>query len=186
MRPFCCFILLAAVLFGRALDATVVVPAEFREVVGGSALIAYGRVVEVRPEWADGRQRIDSIVTVDVMSWFKGGGESTISFVVPGGEIGRYRQVMIGAPFFKPGDEAFLFLKTQAAGMPYVFGLNQGVFRVRIDERGVRKVVMPALLASGTEPEIVRRGAVTRQPMALDAFGDQIRSVMAATRAGAR
>jgi hypothetical protein len=46
--------------------------------------------------------------------------------------------------------------------------------------------VMPALLASGTEPEIVRRGAVTRQPMALDAFGDQIRSVMAATRAGAR
>ena len=37
--------------------------------------------------------------------------------------------------------------------MPYVFGLNQGVFRVNVDQRGVRKVVSPLLLASGTDPE---------------------------------
>ena len=108
-----------------------------------------------------------------------------LSFVVPGGEIGRYRQVMIGAPVFKPGDEAFLFLKSQGAGMPYVFGLNQGVFRVSVDQRGVRKVISPLLLASGTDPKL-RRGAVNRQPLALDAFGEQIRTAMAAGRAGVR
>jgi hypothetical protein len=182
MRSLCCFILLCVALSAQPLRATVVVPAEFREIVDGSSLIAYGRVTAVRPEWADGRRRIDSIVTVAVMSWFKGGTDSTLSFVVPGGEMGRYRQVMIGAPIFKPGDEAFLFLKTQGAVMPYVFGLNQGVFRVRIDARGVRNVVSPALLASGMAPEVVRRGAVTRQPLPLDAFGDQIRGVMAGAR----
>ena len=187
MRAFSAFVLFVGVaLLVPALHATVIVPAEFREVVGGSQLIAYGRVIDVHPEWADGRRRIDSVVTVDVMSWFKGGTDSTLSFVVSGGEIGRYRHVMIGAPVFKPGDEAFLFLKTEGTAMPYVFGLNQGVFRVRVDERGVRKVTSPMLLATSTDPETVRRGAVTRQPVALDAFGTEIRSVMAAGRAGAR
>jgi len=42
------------------------------------------------------------------------------------------------------------------------------------------------LLASGTDPEVVRRGAVNRQPLALDVFGEQIRTAMAAGRAGVR
>ena len=75
-----------------ALHATVIVPAEFREVVPGPELIAYGRVVDVQAQWADDRRRIDSVVTVDVLSWFKGGTDGTVAFVVPGGEIGRYRQ----------------------------------------------------------------------------------------------
>ena len=62
---------------------------------------------------------------------------------------------------FKPGDEAFLFLKSQGAAMPYVFGLNQGVFRVGVDQqRRAQSDDSPLLLASGTDPEIVRRGAV--------------------------
>jgi hypothetical protein len=183
---FAVIVLLGVALLAPALHATVIVPAEFREVVNGSELIAYGRVIDVHAEWADERRRIDSVVTMDVLSWFKGGGDSMLAFVVPGGEIGRYRQVMIGAPVFKPGDEAFLFLKTQGAPMPYVFGLNQGVFRVRADERGVRKVTSPVLLAMGADPETVRRGAITRQPIALDDFGAQVRSAIAAGRAGAR
>ena len=35
---------------------------------------------------------------------------------------------------------------------------------------GVRKVTSPMLLATSADPETVRRGAVTRQPMALDDF----------------
>jgi hypothetical protein len=186
MRAFFTCIALALVLLVPALHATVIVAAEFREAVTESNLIAYGRVIDVHPELVDGRRRIHTVVTVDVMSWYKGGNESTLSFVVPGGEIGRYRQVIVGAPVFKPGDEAFLFLKSRDPDLPIVFGLNQGVFRVSVDERGVRKVTSPILLASGIDPEIVRRGAATRQPMALDAFGAQIRSVMAGVRAGAR
>ena len=54
--------------------------------------------------------------------------------------------------------------------MPYVFGLNQGVFRVRTDDSGARKVTTPALLAVSDQPETVRRGAATRRPMAVDEF----------------
>ena len=142
--------------------------------VSGSDLIAYGRVVDVRPEWADQRRRIDSVVTAEVLSWFKGGSDRTLSFVVPGGEIGRYRQVTIGAPSFAAGEEAFLFLKTQGSPMPYVFGLNQGVFRVRTDDSGARNVTTPALLAVSDQPETVRRGAVTRRPMAVGRFHHRV------------
>ena len=185
MRAYPAVLVLIALTALAPLHATVVVPAEFREVVAGSALIAHGRVIDVQAEWADGRRRIDSVVTMNVLSWFKGGTASTLSFVVPGGEIGRYRHVLVGAPVFRRGDEAFLFLKEEGSPLPYVFGLNQGVFRVRADERGVRMVTSPALLAHGDEPEVVRRGALSRQPVALAAFGSQIRSVLAA-RAGAR
>jgi hypothetical protein len=186
MRLYLAAAVLSATAFlGSALHATVIVPAEFREVVAGSTLIAHGRVIDVEPQWADDRRRIDSLVTVRVISWFKGGSASTLSFVVPGGEIGRYRHVLVGAPVFKPGEEAFLFLKTSGSPLPYVFGLNQGVFRISADDRGVRMVTSPLLLAQSVEPEIVRRGAVDRQPLPLDLFGAQIKSVLAA-RTGAR
>ena len=126
-------------LAAPAVTATVLVPAEFREVVTGSEVIAYGRVIEVRPEWAEGRRRIDSIVTFEVASYLKGGSERRVSFKVPGGQLGRYRSVMIGAPVFTPGDEAVLFLRIQPGAMPHVFGLNQGVYRVRLDPSGRRR-----------------------------------------------
>ncbi len=179
-------LLFGAVILAPSLHATVIVPAEFREVVAGSDLIAYGRVVDVRPQWADERRRIDSVITAEVLSWFKGGSDRTVSFVVPGGEIGRYRQVTIGAPSFAAGEEVFLFLKTQGSPIPYVFGLNQGVFRVKTDDRGARKVTTPALLAVSAEPETIRRGAVSRRPMPVDDFTSQIRAVMADGRGAAR
>ncbi len=41
--------------------------------------------------------------------------------------------MIVGAPEFVRGDETVLFLKTHGDDLPDVFGLNQGVFRVRID-----------------------------------------------------
>ena len=136
----------ASVLVTSIASATVLVPAEFSEIVGGSEIIAYARVVDVRPEWADGRRWIDSVVTAEVVSYLKGGSEETITFKVPGGRLGRYRSVVVGAPVFARGDEAVLFLKSNAAhgdGLPDVFGLNQGVFRVRVDPRTGQKMVVP-------------------------------------------
>ena len=136
----------ASVLVTSIASATVLVPAEFSEIVGGSEIIVYARVVDVRPEWADGRRWIDSVVTADVVSYLKGGSEETITFKVPGGRLGRYRSVVVGAPVFARGDEAVLFLKSNGAQgerLPDVFGLNQGVFRVRVDARTGQKMVVP-------------------------------------------
>ena len=184
---------IASVLVSSIAGATVLVPAEFSEIVGGSSIIAYARVLDVLPEWADGRRWIDSIVTAEVVTYLKGGSEETITFKVPGGRLGRYRSVVVGAPVFARGDEAVLFLKSNGAhgeSLPDVFGLNQGVFRVRIDARtGQRMVVPPPVQA--TEPatgdsQRVKRGAVDRRPLVLEAFGARVREAMASTRKGAQ
>jgi hypothetical protein len=68
----------------------------------------------VRPEWSDDRTRIDTIVTLEAASYLKGGPGDAVTFRVPGGQIGRYRNVMVGAPEFRQGEEVVLFLR--AAG----------------------------------------------------------------------
>jgi hypothetical protein len=181
MRAFCSFAVLGVALCGQAIHATVIIPAEFR-VSRRFVLIAYGRHRRSSAV-GDGRRRIDSIVTVDVMSWFKVGTKARFRSSSPAARSAEYRQVMIGAPVFKPGDEAFLFLKSQAQGCR-VFGLNQGVFRVSVDQRGVRKVVA-LLLASGTDQKLAPRGGESAAAGARW-FGRRDRTAMAAGRAGVR
>jgi hypothetical protein len=86
-----------------------------------------------------------------------------------------------------------LFLKsngTAGDSLPDVFGLNQGVFRVRVDPRtGQKMVVPPPVMATAPadgEPQAVKRGAVDRRPLAFEAFGARVRDVMASTRKGKR
>jgi hypothetical protein len=169
-----------------SLHATVLLPAEFREIVAGSDIIAYGRVAAAEPQLSDDRKRIDTVVTFQVGTYLKGGSESTITFRVPGGQVGRYRSVTVGAPIFESGDEAVLFLNRRAETVPYLFGMNQGVFRVRRDAGTQRRLVHAPLLARRQAPEAVARGAGARQPIPLEEFGAQVRAVMSELAGGAR
>ena len=168
------------------LRATTLLPAEFREIVGGSRIIAYGRVLEATAELSDDRKRIETIVTFEVGTYLKGGPGETLTFRVPGGQVGRFRSVMVGAPVFESGDEAVLFLTQRQDGAPRVFGLNQGVFRVQRDERSQRRLVVPPLLARGEAPELVVRGSSGRQAMPLETFGAQVMSIVAELASGGR
>jgi hypothetical protein len=173
-------LLITSLVIAPALHATVLVPAEFREIVSGSQIIVHGRVAEVRGEWTDDRRRIDTIVTLDAGSYLKGGPGERVTFRVPGGTIGRYRTLMVGAPEFRAGDEVVLFLKANGPSVAHVFGLSQGVFRVRRDARTrQRMVVPPALMAQRETPQKVTRGATDRRPVALSAFQAQVRAALA-------
>jgi hypothetical protein len=172
--------LVALCTFPAAIRATVIVPAEFREIVNGSDIIAYGRVIETTVRMSDDRKRVDTLVSMQVGTYLKGGPGETIVFGVPGGQVGRFRNVTVGAPQFVVGEEVVVFLNSQAADRPFVFGLNQGVFRVRLDDRTKRRVVTPpALMAQGDTPEPLVRGSAARRPVALEAFGARVQSVMA-------
>jgi hypothetical protein len=167
-------------LVSSSINATVLAPAEFHEIVNQSEIIAFGRVIDARAELSDDRERVDTIVTLQVGTYLKGGPGETVVFQVPGGQIGRYRDVMIGAPIFEAGDEAVVFLNVRGRERPTVFGLNQGVFRVRIDDRTKRRVVVsPALMARSDSPEVVVRGSVERRAVPLETFGVQVKTVMA-------
>jgi hypothetical protein len=168
------------------LRATVLLPAEFSEVVAGSQIIVYGRVGDVLPEWSDDRSRIDTVVTVDAGSYLKGGPGETVTFRVPGGQIGRYRNVVVGAPEFRQGEEVVLFLSAAGPSIAHVFGLSQGVYRVHVDARtGRRVVVPPVLMASSAAPQTVIRGDQSRQPLPLESFAASVRTAMTRT-GGAR
>lgn len=178
MRRFIAVIVL--LIMSPALRATVLVPAEFREIVAGSQIIVYGRVADVRAEWSDDRRRIDTVVSVEAGSYLKGGPGDVVTFRVPGGQIGRYKNVVVGAPEFLPGDEAVWFLRAQGPSVAYVFGLSQGVFRVRVDARsGQRTVIAPVLMSQGDEAQRITRGAPERRPLGLDAFAATVRAAIA-------
>ena len=169
-----------------ALRATVLVPAEFREIVNGSDIIAYGRVIETTVEWSSDRKHVDTLVTFQVGTYLKGGPGETLVFKVPGGTIGRFRNVLVGAPQFTAGEEAVLFLNSRGREYPAVFGLNQGVYRVTLDGATRRRLVTPPLLARGDTPERVVRGAASRRSLPLESFGAQVVNVLGETARGAR
>lgn len=177
----CALLFSVICLLPATLRATVLLPAEFREIVNGSDIIAYGRVTETRVEWSDDRKNVDTLVTFQVGTYLKGGPGEALVFKVPGGTIGRYRNVLVGAPQFTTGDEAVLFLNRRGREFLSVFGLNQGVFRVSLDTGTQRRMVTPPLLARGDTPEVVVRGAASRRSLPLETFGAQVLTVLRET-----
>ena len=106
--------------------------------------------------------------------YLKGNLGSDVTFKVPGGQMGPYRSVMVGAPSFQSGDEIVVFLNAQGPTIPWISGLNQGVFRVAEDAAGV-KVVVPGVSLAAGEPEIVR-GDPRRQRVGLEAVTAQVKT----------
>jgi hypothetical protein len=182
MRRFIAFS--SFVLLSTALHATVIVPIEFRELVMTAPVIVHGQVVDVRAEWVDGRRSVETFVTVAASEYLKGDLGERMVFRVPGGHLGRYRTVFVGAPEFREGDEVVLFLQHRGPSFPYIIGLSQGAFRVVPDARtGRRMVTTPIVMGRpGDEPERIVRGDVTRKPLAIDAFRDAVRQVLAGAR----
>jgi hypothetical protein len=104
MRLLCASLCLCVLANIAVAQATVIAPAEFSEMVNGSHVIVHGIVADVQSRMVGSRRTIESVVTVDVIDAIKGWKESTAVFRVPGGQVGRYRRVMVGAPQFVEGD----------------------------------------------------------------------------------
>jgi hypothetical protein len=167
-----------------AIRATVLVPIEFRELVAVATTIVHGRVTEVRTEWVDGRRSIETFLTVDAGEYFKGGPGETVLVRLPGGTMGRYRTVFVGAPEFQRGDEVVLFLRGNPSRGAVIVGLSQGAFRVAPDRTGRRVVTMPILMGKPVDQiEPVVRGDLGRRPLTVDAFRDLVKSVMSGAAA---
>ena len=163
-----------ACLATAGIDASVIRPIEFNDLVARSQAIVYGRVVEVRSRHNDDRTKVDTIVTVEVGSYLKGDLGKEVAFVVPGGTMGRYRTMAVGAPTFAEGEEVVLFLTARAPAIPHILGQSQGVFRVAVDgrtgERTIARVPRP-----GFGPNIARSSS---PPMSLNTFSGLVRTAM--------
>jgi len=168
-----------SLLVAAPLPAAVLVPAELGELAREAAVIAHGRVIAVQGVWTAGRRSIETVVTLEVATVLKGQPGREVSLRVPGGELGRYRSVMVGAPVFREGQEVIVFLGGRAPSLPYLLGLGQGVYRVRRDPRtGAGMVMPPPLHEAGAQAARVRRGDPARRMVTLEEFSRQVLSVL--------
>jgi hypothetical protein len=175
-RPWKAIVTSVAVcLMTTAATAMVVVPAEFSEMVTASDLVVHGRVVAIRPQIVGDRRTIETVITVAVVDALKGQPGETVYFRVPGGQVGRYRRVMVGAPEFAEGEEVVIFLKGRAPGVPFPFGLTQGVYRV-VHGAGGSTLVTPPTVSEA--PGRVVRGDPSRRPIELSIFARNVRAIV--------
>lgn len=170
--------LLAAVvilLCAWSAHATTVVPLSFEQLVNASQSVVYGRVSDVRSRWTDDRRFIQSIVTIEILKGIKGAAAASIEFTIPGGQVGRYLNVIPGAPRFTRGDLGVFFLTGYGPTLPVTTGFTQGVYRVQRDASSGELIVMPPAVDTGR----VIRGDVRRKPVPLSVFESSVRQVAA-------
>ena len=72
-------------------------------------------------------------------------GAAIVQFRVPGGELGRYRSVFVGAPEFSVAQQVIVFLGSVGPAVPHLVGFSQGVYRVVAAADGA-VVIPPAVL----------------------------------------
>lgn len=157
-----------------AADATTVVPLSFEQLVNESQSVVYGRVADVRAQWTADRRFIESVVTIEILRGIKGGAGESIAFTVPGGQVGRYLNVIPGAPSFARGDLAVFFLTAQGPRLPVTTGLTQGIYRVQRDASSGEMLVLPPVIETAGR---VVRGDARRKPVSLSAFEGTVRAV---------
>jgi hypothetical protein len=181
LRTALLLILIAALPSGAG--ATIVIPADVGELARDAVAIARGRVAAVDARWTDDHRAIETIVTLDVERYLKGAFGATLQFRVPGGELGRLRSIVVGAPEFAVDDRVVIFLGARGPSVPYVLGLSQGVFRVvrAPDASGWMVTPAPIFPAANGATRIVR-GDVNRRPLALADFEERIRALAGGAR----
>jgi hypothetical protein len=167
-------VILACACASGSLSATTLAPADFAQMATESELIVRGTVVRVEGQRTGGRQTIESLITLRVSDTIKGTAVTETTFRVPGGKVGPYRRVTVGAPQFSPGDEVILFLKGRAPAMATPYGLSQGVYRV--SRTGGASVVTPAVAAGFGR---VTRGDPARRPVDPVTFTRQVQAALA-------
>ena len=166
-----CCMLLALTLPVRA---TLIVPADLGELSRDARAIVRGRVAALDAQWTEDRGTIETIVTLEVERYIKGAFGPTLRFRVPGGDLGRFRSIVVGAPEFAVDERVVVFLGARGPSVPYVLGLSQGVFRVvRAGDNSGWFVKSPAMLpAAGAVPIV--RGDLSRSALPLDDFEQRV------------
>jgi hypothetical protein len=181
MRSLLIWCLLAASAIH--LRATVLVPTDLTGLSHDALAIVRGRVASVDARWTADHRTIETIVTLEAETYLKGALGDTVQFRVPGGELGRYRSIVVGAPEFSVDQHVVVFLGARGPSVPFVVGFSQGVFRmVRSADRASWMVTPPTDLrpATGTVPIV--RGDESRRPLALDVFETRVRSLVESQR----
>jgi hypothetical protein len=163
----------------------VVAPVSFREAVNEAALIVRGHVTDVRGiELATG---VETAVTLAVDRVLKGPAGDFVTMRVPGGTVGRYRTIFVGAPTFTLNEQVILLLKRGTDNVLRPIGLWQGVYHIQaMSGTGQAAVAAPVMAPQTASTGQVIRGDARRRLISTTEFESLVRLVMTAPTQGGR
>jgi hypothetical protein len=121
--------LMAAILAVPAF-ATTVARLNLQQLVQRADLIVEGQVQSVYYQWDEGRRLVFTYVLIRVDDPLKGERRQWVLIRQVGGTIGTIQMSVAGAPQFKNGEMALVFLKRQEDGAFQVVGMNQGLYEI--------------------------------------------------------
>jgi len=133
-----------ALILVSAITATATTVQKFtlQELARKSSTIAMARVDDAYSAWDQSHKEIYTFYTLQVLDHVKGmKGETTITLRQLGGVVGNIESIVPGMPSFRKGEEVVVFLtQKDAAGYPWVMGLQQGKYTVVTDASGKKSV----------------------------------------------
>ena len=145
MNRFSHFIVVAfaalALVLASAASATTVQKFTLQELTKRASSIVVGKVDDAVSSWDAAKKEIYTYYTITVSQPVKGArnGE-TITIRQLGGTVGSIASIVPGMPSFKRDEEVVLFLtQKDAAGYPWVLGLQQGKYSV-VEQDGLKMV----------------------------------------------
>jgi hypothetical protein len=104
-----------------------------RQMGDESALVARGKVSEVRSFWNAERTKIFTETTIMLDETYKGQGGASVRVLQLGGDVGTIRMHVHGSLSWRDGEEVLLFLDRMDTGYFRVTGFSQGKFEIERD-----------------------------------------------------
>ena len=167
-------IVLIVVLLSAPAFATTVARLTLEQLVQSADLIVQGRVESVESQWDQQRRLIFTYISIRVDEPLKGGNPQSVVVRQVGGIAGAIQMSIAGAPQFKSGESAIVFLKHLDGGVFQVVGMNQGLYEI-IDNVAVANLLGVDMLDTKTG-EITRPLIGGRAP--LDQLKTKIRELL--------
>ncbi len=173
-----------ALLGASFATATTVQKLSLQDLARKSEAIVVAEVEETVSRWDDEGKEIYTYVTVRVSDHVKGQkgqkgqkAPATLTLRQLGGQVDKIASVVPGMPEFRKGEQVVLFLSQKdAAGYPWVVGLQQGKYSVVTDENGLKQVRndVDGLTLAG--PGGLKAEAKGSSQMTLESFLESIRN----------
>jgi hypothetical protein len=160
-------LLLALAVMPRA-EATLMKAATFDEKVSNSSAIVLGHVIRTESKWDADHHWILTYTTFKIEKSMKGlPGQSEVTVVTPGGQVGDVHQDTVGVPEFAKDSDNVLFIRNTEVG-PTVLFFDQGAYDV--EKSGSQRIVKP--VASDAVHIDTQRGIAVgpESALALDQF----------------
>ncbi|HEY7726844.1 MAG TPA: hypothetical protein VID50_00155 [Candidatus Eisenbacteria bacterium] len=134
-------VILALLWTGASIaTATSVHKFSLRDLTKRSSAIVMAKVEDSYSRWEN--REIYTYFTLRVLQPVKGmKGQATITLRQLGGRVDNIESIVPGMPKFRSGEEVVVFLtQTDAAGYPWVMGLEQGKYTITSDANGNKSV----------------------------------------------